>query len=96
MNKQIPISICGVVIAAAWTSQGEVTEVDIAGDDEKRYRVVDDHIGEQLRNYIKKSVVVDGFVKTRNDGLVIAVKRFRIGNPGIPKSNALETTPPPH
>ena len=65
--------------------RGDVTEVDIAGNDEKRYRVVDDHIGGQLRDHIKKSVVVDGVVKTQKGALVITVKRFRIDNPGMPK-----------
>jgi hypothetical protein len=95
MNKQTPFSIHGVVIAAAWTPQGDIKEIDIAGYDEKRYRVVEDHIGGKLRNYIKKSVVVEGFVKSRDGGLVITVKRFHIDEPGVSKSNTCKTAPLP-
>lgn len=94
MKTQSPISISGIVIAAAWTPNGDVTEVDIAGYDEKRYRVVDDHLGEQLRDHIKKRVIVDGVVKTKKGNLVITVKHFRIGNPGKPKSPASKTAAP--
>ena len=92
MKKKIPISIGGVVIAAAWTPLGDVTEVDIAGYDERRYRVVDDHIGGQLRDYIKKRVVVEGVVNDRKDGLAITVKRFRVDNPNTLKVKAPENT----
>ena len=95
MNKQTPFSIHGVVIAAAWTPQGDIKEIDIAGYDEKRYRVVEDNIGGKLRNYIKKSVVVDGFVKSQDGELVITVKRFHIDEPGVSKSNISKTIPRP-
>lgn len=85
MKKQGPISIRGIVIAAAWTPRGDVTEIDIAGYDEKRYRVVDDPIGGQLREHIKKSVVVEGVVKTKSGVLMITVKRFRIIRPSKPR-----------
>jgi hypothetical protein len=94
MGTRDPISIQGIVIAAAWTPNGDVTEVDIAGYDEKRYRVVGDHIGGQLRDHIKKRVVVDGVVKTIKGSLVITVKRFRVGNPGKPKSSVSKTVTP--
>lgn len=94
MKTQVPISISGIVIAAAWTPLGEVTEVDIAGFDEKRYRVINDQIGEQLRNHIKKTVIVDGVVKTKKGSLEIIVKRFHIGNPGKSKSSASRTVVP--
>jgi len=85
MKKRPPISVRGIVIAAAWTPRGDVTEVDIAGDDEMRYRVVDDPIGGQLRDHIKKSVVVEGVVRSKKDGLMITVKRFRINRPSKPQ-----------
>jgi hypothetical protein len=95
VKKQDPFSICGIVIAAAWTPQGDVTEVDIAGNDEKRYRVIADDIGGQLRAHIKKCVVVEGVVRARKDGLAITVKRFRIDTTGPPKSTVSKPAVPP-
>lgn len=91
MKKQDPISINGIVVAAVWTPEGDVTEVDIAGYDEKRYRVVGDRIGGQLRDHVKKSVVVDGVVKRLKGGLVITVKQFRINDPNTRKSKVSKT-----
>ena len=94
MKKQVPSSIGGIVIAAAWTPQGNVTEVDIAGYDEKRYRVISDKIGVQLREHVKKSVVVEGIVRPRISGFAITVKCFRIDPPGPAKSADSETAVP--
>jgi len=94
MRKQGPISIRGIVIAAAWTSRGDITEIDIAGYDEKRYRVVDDPIGGQLRDHIKKSIVVEGVVETKKGVLTITVKQFRLVNPGTSKSPGFKSVTP--
>lgn len=94
MNKQAPVSIGGIVIAAAWAPNGDVTEIDIAGYDEKRYRVATNPVGCQLRDHVKKSVVVDGVVKPRKDGLEITVQRFRIDRPGTGKQKSPKTAAP--
>ena len=76
-----PISIRGLIIAAAWTQKGEVAAVDIAGYDEKRYRVADNHMGRQLRMHTKKKVTVEGVLDTENCNKVLYVERFCIDNP---------------
>lgn len=48
------INIRGIVIASAWNQNGEISAVAIAGYDEIRYRIADDHLGAQLRALIKK------------------------------------------
>lgn len=78
METSALVSIQGIVIAAAWKPNGDVAAVDIAGYDEKRYRVADDRIGGQLRAHIKKKVIVDGVVKTESGVHLIHVKQFRI------------------
>ena len=95
MGIRVPISIRGLIIAAAWTQKGEVAAVDIAGYDEKRYRVVDDRIGKQLRTYIKKKVVVHGVLDTENGNKVLYVERFRIDNPDEPSSSVSGKTEKP-
>lgn len=81
MGIRVPISIRGLIIAAEWTQKGHVAAVEIAGYDEKRYRVVDDRIGRQLRRHIKKIVTVDGVLDTENGNQVLYVERFRIDDP---------------
>ena len=81
MGIRIPISIQGLIIAAAWTQEGDVAAVDIAGYDEKRYRVFDDRLGKQLIEHIKKRVAVDGFLDTENGNQVFYVERFLVDNP---------------
>ena len=81
MGIRNSISIRGLIIAAAWTQKGEVAAVDIAGYDEKRYRVADNHIGRQLRMHTKKKVTVEGILDTENDNQVLYVERFHIDNP---------------
>ena len=81
MGTQALIKLQGIVIAAAWDPSGDVAEVDIAGYDEKRYRVADDHMGRKLRAYIKKRIIADGMIETGVNGIVIYVHHFRIDPP---------------
>jgi hypothetical protein len=78
MGKRIAITIRGIVIAAAWKQNGEISAVDIAGYDENRYRVANDHFGIQLQGLIKKRIVVDGFVETENNKSVLYIRHFQI------------------
>lgn len=78
MGKRTAITIRGIVIAAAWNRVGEITAVDIAGYDEKRYRIADDHMGIQLRVLNKKRIVADGFFDTDNNKPVLYVHHFKI------------------
>jgi len=76
MAEQRLTRIHGIVLAAGWKKNGAVTEVDLAGYDEKKYRVVNDAMGKRLRSHIQRRVVVDGLVSHSTDGLVIKVRHF--------------------
>ena len=77
MEKQTPITLKGIVIAAEWGKNGEVSAVEIAGYDERRYRVVDDLMGIRLRQIVHEKVIVDGTIEKRTNGIIIYVKGFR-------------------
>lgn len=72
------IELRGLVVAAAWKANGEVAAVDIAGYDEKRYRVADDGMGKSLRAHLKMRVIIDGLAEQRGDAVVVHVVGFRI------------------
>lgn len=78
MDKPNAITIQGIVIAAAWKPGGEIMAVDIAGFDEKRYRIANDDMGSQLRVLIKKRIVADGFIEMKNNQSVLHVRHFQI------------------
>lgn len=78
MGKQNLTTIRGIILAADWKKNGGISEVDIAGYDEKTYRVVNDVMGKQLRSCIKKRVTVDGIITTHNNRLTIHVRHFQI------------------
>ncbi|MGD8844211.1 MAG: hypothetical protein PVI54_01820 [Desulfobacteraceae bacterium] len=78
MAKQNLTTIRGIILAAAWGENGAISAVDIAGYDEKTYRVVNDKMGKQLRACVKKRVAADGIVMTQNNRLTIQVSRYHI------------------
>jgi hypothetical protein len=78
MAMEILTTVRGIIIAAGWESNGEISAVDIAGYDEKTYRVVNDEIGKRLRSFIKMRVAADGIVTTQMDMLTIQLHRFQI------------------
>lgn len=86
MGKQTAVTIRGIVIAAAWKQNGEILAVDIAGYDEKRYRIADNHFGLQLRALIKQRIVVDGFIETKNNNSVIHIHHFHIDSSDAEKA----------
>lgn len=76
MSTKKRIVIKGIVVAAAWGADGEIAAVDIAGYDERRYRVANDHKGQQLREWNKKTVVVHGRLGTEGRKNLLYVDRF--------------------
>jgi hypothetical protein len=78
MEKTKPISIEGIIIASEWEPNGEIKAVDIAGYDETRYRIVDDHVGRKLNDLIQKKVIVSGFVDITKVRPNIQIHTFRI------------------
>ena len=76
MNKRVSIDLKGIVIAAAWGPTGEVSAVDIAGYDEKRYRIADDPIGRKLFQYVKKAVAVRGKLASEHQQNIVYVEEI--------------------
>ena len=77
MEKQTPITLKGIVIAADWGKNGEISAVEIAGYDERRYRIADDLMGIRLRQIVHEKVIVDGIIENTTNGIIIYVKGFR-------------------
>lgn len=78
MDERPSIDLKGIVIAAEWAPDGDVTAVDIAGYDEKRYRIADDSKGRQLRRLVKRKVVMRGRLVRENQRDLFFVEAFRI------------------
>ena len=72
------IEVKGIIIAAQWGADGAVTAVDIAGFDEKRYRVVNDRIGRQLHKRVKHSVRVSGRTFTDDRHTMLSVEPYTL------------------
>lgn len=81
MGKRVPISIRGLVIAAEWTQRGDIAAVDIAGYDEKCYRIADNQLGRQLLAYVKKRVSAEGSLDTENGNRILYLEHFRVEDP---------------
>jgi hypothetical protein len=77
MQKLTPIHLRGIVIAAAWENNGAVSAVDIAGYDEKRYRVADNLVGKQLKQLVKERLIIDGMIEMTANRTILHVKSFQ-------------------
>lgn len=78
MAEQNSTTIRGIILAAGWGKNGVISAVDIAGYDEKKYRVVNDAMGKKLQDHVKQPVVARGRVTKRGNRLSICVSRFQI------------------
>lgn len=87
MVKQNLTTVRGIILASGWGRNGGISAVDIAGYDEKTYRVVNDEMGKQLRSCVQKRVTADGIVVTQNNRLTIQVHAFQIDT-AHPKKSA--------
>ena len=76
MDARALISLRGIVIAAEWGPDGEVTAVDIAGYDENRYRVAKASIERQLCQLSNEAVIVYGRLVIVNQQNVIFVDHY--------------------
>ena len=72
------VTIKGIVVAAGWGPNGEVSAGDIAGYDEKRYHVAEERMGPRLLNRVKERIVAQGTVVSESQRNVIYVHRFRL------------------
>lgn len=77
MEERRFIELKGIVIAAGWGPNGDVSAVDIAGYDEKRYRIANDPVGCQLFQFIRKAVVIRGKMGVDNRQHLIHVESFQ-------------------
>ena len=78
MNEFALIDLKGIVIAAEWGPDGDVSAVDLAGYDEKRYRIANDPRGHQLHRLVKQSVVIHGRLSSENKQNIIHVEHYSL------------------
>ena len=76
MAKQKPTTIQGIILAAGWGKNGGISAVNIAGYDEKTYRVVNNAMGKKLLDHVRRQVVAHGRVAMRENRLCIYVSQF--------------------
>lgn len=78
MKKLHQTTVRGIIIASCWSKDGRVSAVDIAGFDEKRYRVVNDKTGRQLHALTMQQVTAEGSLAMRGDAMYIQISGFNI------------------
>jgi hypothetical protein len=71
-------SIKGIVIPSDWDSNGNVISLAIATRNEEEYIIENYQKLSNLKNLLRKEVVVDGSIKCRNNYKIINVKSIRI------------------
>jgi hypothetical protein len=90
MAKQEPTTVRGIVLAAGWGKNGRISVVDIAGYDERTYRVVNDAMGKKLLEHVRRQVLAGGRVTLRNNRLCIHVSHFQTEDFDSQHSSAME------
>ena len=71
-------SIKGIVIPSDWDSNGNVISLAIATRDEEEYIIENHQKLSNLKQLLRKEVVVNGSIKCRNNYKIINVKSIRI------------------
>ena len=71
-------SIKGIVIPSDWDSNGNVISMAIATRDEEEYIIENHQKLSNLKQLLRKEVVVNGSIKCRNNYKIINVKSIRI------------------
>ena len=70
-------TISGIVIPVAWNEEGDVISVAIATYNEGKYFVENNVKGQQLFSLLRKRVVIDGVLVTRDKMKTIEIESFR-------------------
>lgn len=70
-------TIRGIVIPVAWNEKGDVISVAIVTYNEEKYLVENNVKGQQLFSLIRKRVVIDGGLVTRDKIKAIEINSFR-------------------
>ena len=72
-------TVRGIVIPADWDGEGNMIAAAISGSDEQEYRIEQDEKGEELLEFIRHEVEVDGVVRKAIKGRkTVAVKSYRL------------------
>lgn len=66
--NQGKLTIEGIVTAADWDENDEISSIKILTDDEDEYFVVDDEIGQELFNYLHEEVEARGVCDDGSQG----------------------------
>lgn len=90
MAEQKPTTLRGIILAAGWGKNGRISAVDIAGYDERTYRVVNDAMGKKLLDHLRQQVVAHGRVTKRENRVCIYVSHFQIEDFNPQHSRAME------
>ena len=77
MKTTETIIIRGIVIPVAWNEKGDVISVAIATYNEGKYLVENNVKGQQLFSLLRKRVVIDGGLVTRDKIKAIEINNFR-------------------
>ena len=72
------ITIRGLIIPADWDEKGTVTAVALSAFDETEYLISAEGKGEELLNYLRKEVEVDGILSKEKDGRIIKIERYTL------------------
>jgi len=70
-------TIRGIVIPVAWNEKGDVISVAIVTYNEEKYLVENNVKGQQLFSLLRKRVVIDGGLVTRDKIKAIEINSFR-------------------
>ena len=70
-------TIRGIVIPVAWNEKGDVISVAIVTYNEEKYLVENNVKGQQLFSLLRKRVVIDGGLVTRDKITAIEINSFR-------------------
>ena len=77
METTETITIRGIVIPVAWNEKGDVISVAIVTYNEEKYLVENNVKGQQLFSLLRKRVVIDGGLVTRDKIKAIEINSFR-------------------
>jgi hypothetical protein len=77
METTETITIRGIVIPVAWNEKGDVISVAIVTYNEGKYLVENNVKGQQLFSLLRKRVVIDGGLVTRDKIKAIEINSFR-------------------
>ena len=67
------VSVTGVLVADQWDPDGIITELALLTDDEGKYVICPDDIGENIATILRKKIQVNGLLNTNGREQKISV-----------------------